>query len=118
MPCKLCGDTCRCSSDASPNASLDANPAAAPRWLADSDFIPSAAMPQAESETPPAEMSVPLPSPEASIPTGNAPEDLAPEDPPAWRQEIAARLNRYQTRRKPRPPRYPSLQLRFDAENP
>jgi len=63
-------------------------------------------------------MSVPLPSPEASIPTGNAPEDLAPEDPPAWRQEIAARLNRYQTRRKPRPPRYPSLQLRFDAENP
>jgi hypothetical protein len=32
----------------------------------------------------------------------------------AWRQEIAVRLNRYQSRRKPRPPRYPSLRLRFD----
>jgi uncharacterized RDD family membrane protein YckC len=37
-----------------------------------------------------------------------------PEDSPAWRQEVAARLNRYQARRKPRPPRYPSLRLRFD----
>jgi uncharacterized RDD family membrane protein YckC len=38
------------------------------------------------------------------------------EDSLAWRQEVAARLNRYQTRRKPRPPRYPSLRLRFDDE--
>jgi hypothetical protein len=35
-------------------------------------------------------------------------------DGTAWRQEIAARLNRYQSRRKPRPPRYPSLRLRFE----
>ncbi|MGC1373781.1 MAG: RDD family protein [Candidatus Sulfotelmatobacter sp.] len=34
-------------------------------------------------------------------------------DGAAWRQEVAARLNRYQSRRKPRPPRYPSLRLRF-----
>jgi uncharacterized RDD family membrane protein YckC len=33
---------------------------------------------------------------------------------PEWRQEIANRLHRYQARRKPRPPRYPSLQLRFE----
>jgi len=39
-----------------------------------------------------------------------------PEGSPAWRQEVAARLNRYQARRKPRPPRYPSLRLRFDEE--
>jgi uncharacterized RDD family membrane protein YckC len=39
-----------------------------------------------------------------------------PEDSAAWRQEVAARLNRYQTRRKPRPPRYPSLRLRFEEE--
>jgi hypothetical protein len=39
------------------------------------------------------------------------------EDSTAWRQEVAARLNRYHSRRKPRPPRYPSLRLRFeDAE--
>ncbi len=34
----------------------------------------------------------------------------------AWRQEVAARLSRYQARRKPRPPRYPSLRLRFEEE--
>jgi uncharacterized RDD family membrane protein YckC len=36
------------------------------------------------------------------------------EDSPAWRQEVAARLNHYQSRRKPRPPRYPSLRLHFE----
>ena len=36
----------------------------------------------------------------------------------AWRQEIAARLNRYQARRKPRPPRYPSLRLPFEPIEP
>jgi hypothetical protein len=44
--------------------------------------------------------------------------ESAPEDSPVWRQEIAARLNRYQARRKPRPPRYPSLRLRFEEEDP
>src|SRR5450759_184716 len=33
----------------------------------------------------------------------------------SWRVEIAARLERYRTRRKPRTPRYPSLLLPFDA---
>lgn len=41
--------------------------------------------------------------------------EQAPEDS-AWRQEVAARLNRYQSRHKPRPPRYPSLRLRFAVE--
>src|SRR5580658_8119332 len=33
----------------------------------------------------------------------------------SWRAEVAARLERYRTRRKPRSPRYPSLLLPFDA---
>ena len=33
----------------------------------------------------------------------------------SWRAEVAARLVRYRTRRKPRTPRYPSLLLPFDA---
>jgi uncharacterized RDD family membrane protein YckC len=52
--------------------------------------------------------------------------DLNPADPnqdPAdagektdsWRVEVAARLERYRVRRKPRTPRYPSLLLPFDA---
>jgi len=44
---------------------------------------------------------------------GNTPSG---EDTPAWRDEVAARLNRYRARRKPRPPRYPSLRLRFEPE--
>jgi len=42
-------------------------------------------------------------------------EQRTPEDSLAWRQEVALRLNRYQARRKPRPPRYPSLLLPFDT---
>lgn len=38
-------------------------------------------------------------------------------DPEAWRREVAARLARYRTRRKPRAPRYPSLLLPFDARD-
>lgn len=36
-------------------------------------------------------------------------------DADSWRVEVAARLERYRTRRKPRTPRYPSLLLPFDA---
>src|SRR5215467_13966804 len=32
----------------------------------------------------------------------------------AWRSEVAARLERYRSRRKPRAPRYPTLRLPFD----
>jgi uncharacterized RDD family membrane protein YckC len=39
-------------------------------------------------------------------------------DDSAWRDELAARLNRYRSRRKMQPPRYPSLNLRFDAAEP
>jgi uncharacterized RDD family membrane protein YckC len=41
---------------------------------------------------------------------------LSGEDPAAWRDELAARVDRYRSRRKPRPPRYPSLRLRFEPE--
>jgi uncharacterized RDD family membrane protein YckC len=38
-------------------------------------------------------------------------------DATEWRHEIADRLHRYQARRKPRPPRYPSLRLQFEEED-
>jgi uncharacterized RDD family membrane protein YckC len=41
-----------------------------------------------------------------------APEPVGTE---SWRREVAARLNRYHSRRKPRAPRYPSLRLKFEA---
>ena len=39
---------------------------------------------------------------------------LMPEDSSTWRIEVSQRLSRYQSRRKPRAPRYPSLRLKFD----
>jgi hypothetical protein len=78
MSCPLCGDICRCSSDA--------NSAASARLLTDAG---------------------------ARDDNNESAGDSTP-----WRQEVADRLTRYQARRKPRPPRYPSLRLRFDPEDP
>lgn len=36
------------------------------------------------------------------------------EGQPEWRQEVAARLHNYHSRRRRKPPRYPSLALKFD----
>ena len=48
----------------------------------------------------------------ASDPSVDPASDLNAD---SWRVEVAARLERYRTRRKPRSPRYPSLLLPFDA---
>lgn len=51
-------------------------------------------------------------------PAAAASPDLAPSseiDAESWRTEVAARLARYRTRRKPRSPRYPSLLLPFET---
>ena len=50
----------------------------------------------------------------AELSPGEACEAAGPE---AWRREVAARVNRYRGKR-PRPPRYPSLQLSFDSSEP
>jgi uncharacterized RDD family membrane protein YckC len=42
------------------------------------------------------------------------PELLGPPDSGTWRREVADRVNNYRARRRPRVPRYPSLQLKFD----
>jgi uncharacterized RDD family membrane protein YckC len=47
--------------------------------------------------------------------TSHTPVEVEPEGGDAWRGELSARLNRYRARRKVRPPRYPSLSLRFEA---
>jgi hypothetical protein len=53
---------------------------------------------------------------EPAIPSHSSAEAVLQSlDAPAWRDELSARLHRYRARRKARPPRYPSLSLRFDA---
>ena len=85
MPCPICGDICRCTTDADSIASS--------RWLADDDDCLSSVVPERDGET------------------------ARSESFPAWRDEVAVRLNRYQSKHKPRPPRYPSLRLRFEEED-
>lgn len=107
MPCLLCGEICRCSSSCEESS--------APRWLPDSEARPADAVPPSSSATP--EVCEPnVSSPGETVSTDGGERDLA-EDSSAWRQELAARLNRYKSRRKPRPPRYPSLRLRFDEKD-
>jgi len=87
MNCPLCGETCRC----------------------DSDPPPAPLRPQPEENGTSAPR-LPL------VPGRPAPDDI-PEEPgvSAWREEICARVNHYRARRKMRPPRYPSLRLRFET---
>jgi len=40
---------------------------------------------------------------------------LQPEDPESWRREVASKVSRYRSRRRPRAPHYPSLLLRFES---
>jgi len=111
MPCPICGDICRCSTAAEPTH--------VPRWLADNDAGLPAAAPESDGETPRSEGSSVPPVAEVSLSTGQeADGEAAAATTPAWRDEVAVRLNRYQSKRKPRPPRYPSLRLRFEEEGP
>jgi len=73
--------------------------------------MPSAGLQSPDTEAPSLRLASGVSTPEAGA-------ESAPEDSPAWRHEVADRLNRYQAKRKPSPPRYPSLQLRFEEEDP
>jgi uncharacterized RDD family membrane protein YckC len=53
-------------------------------------------------------------APEPSLQT----ELLRPQEPDSWRHEVAARVDNYRARRRPRAPRYPSLQLKFEPSEP
>lgn len=100
MNCSLCGEVCCCPSG--PVSSASSRVAAA------------------ESTTIAPEVAAGAPDLHSSAESGGASESeseavretaAAVADAPAWRDELAARLNRYRARRKVRPPRYPSLRL-------
>jgi uncharacterized RDD family membrane protein YckC len=55
---------------------------------------------------------------EPATPSQSAQNELKPPDLDSWRTEVADRVNNYRARRRPRAPRYPSLQLKFDPPEP
>lgn len=59
----------------------------------------------------------PLPDPVES-PFKLSQPDLTALKPDSWRQEVAARLSKYNQGRKPREPKYPSLRLKFEPNEP
>jgi uncharacterized RDD family membrane protein YckC len=104
MPCSICGDICRCSSDSESLSNCPPDTqvlAATSRCSEDAAALDAACMQSTPDDCPDDkdENNVSI--------SGTS---------PAWRQEVSTRLNRYHARRKPRPPRYPSLRLRFEQE--
>lgn len=72
-------------------------------------------------EPPPTELPIPDPDPAAETAARPVPQSESENDEPdtpAWRSELSAKLNRYRTRRKAPPPRYPSLKLPFGQFEP
>ncbi len=103
MNCPLCGEVCRCHSEPIPG-SLS-------QWTLDAESGPESfdgmGMKGMDREVAGA------PAVEGS--DLKAEPDTETGDAHAWRDELSDRLNRYRARRKVRPPRYPSLSLRFEA---
>ena len=107
MTCLLCGDICRCP--------IDGDSAVSPRWLADDNAcLPAEKRREGQQATIPEALTLP---PATEEPTPDSGTESTVQGTDAWRHEVAARLNRYQARRKPRPPRYPSLRLRFEGQD-
>jgi uncharacterized RDD family membrane protein YckC len=118
MNCPQCGDVCRCPSepllpasprwkpDREPGLSLD--PVASPELdLPAAQAVAIERVAVEDNGSPSAADSALTSDPEAAEPSqdGDA----------SWRDELSARLDRYRSRRKVRPPRYPSLSLKFEA---
>jgi uncharacterized RDD family membrane protein YckC len=77
------------------------------------DKLPGAPTPS-ESSGLVIEMEPETGTPDPSLQT----ELLRPQGPDSWRHEVAARVDNYRARRRPRAPRYPSLQLKFEPSEP
>jgi uncharacterized RDD family membrane protein YckC len=114
MNCPLCGEVCRCPLEPLPPAPSQVRPDRLSGTASS-----NAAIREQKSEVTEAVAAEgsDLSSAEDTAVTSRSPAEAGPEegDVSAWRDELSARLNRYRARRKVRPPRYPSLSLRFEV---
>jgi uncharacterized RDD family membrane protein YckC len=122
MSCPTCGLVCTCLLKTNPEDQLNSasrwvDPAAydasEPKFAAgveESGRLEQKFIAKSPESLPDVAAQIFLPANEMSV-------FEAYQDPDAWKQELAAKLNEYRNRRQPRAPRYPSLQLKFDAQN-
>jgi uncharacterized RDD family membrane protein YckC len=145
MTCPLCGERCTCAPEpnapesaspthpaeisATPNSTshveIERTPAVngAPRpkfIVSEPDELSSPPQSREPDRMQPAQYTSEQdsrPGPASSeIPFGPPPiAEPSQPDLDSWRAEVSARLNRYRARRRPREPRYPSLQLKFEV---
>ena len=91
-----------------PSEAVTYRPANAPESFSTESEQDIAALDRAATEATPEITSAPF-----------QPDLLGPEGPSSWRDEVAARLDNYRARRRPRGPRYPSMRLKFGpADSP
>jgi hypothetical protein len=133
MSCSLCGDVCRCVSGlpAAEESGLDlaardsaADPAGATSTVEgtfDTQLLVSSLQSLAHPPTSSrggegsAFANNQRPTTNDALPAGDWGLAAGDSRDESWRKEVSDRLNRYHARRRPRPPRYPSLSLKFDA---
>ncbi|MGA8430674.1 MAG: RDD family protein [Candidatus Sulfotelmatobacter sp.] len=86
-----------------------------PRWVTDAAVdLPWAGEPQIGCEPSGQTKTLLQQSTVEEGPSGASAGNLQTGETAAWRDELANRLSSYRARRKPKPPRYPSLRLVFD----
>src|SRR5258708_3720254 len=100
MPCPLCGDICRCSSDG--------ESAVSSHWLAEDDSCLPSVVAEEELQCQEAHAAHAGGSAETAIPATSRSTGIQPgaEDSPAWRQAVTARLDGYHSQRN-RPMNWP-----------
>ena len=97
-------------------ASLEEKPAKR-KFVLEEPAEGEATKPQAGNPTGHPEAQAEYIEPPGEAAQGNDPAtDQAPiEDSDAWRRELQTKLTQYRARKRPPPPRYPSLQLKFET---
>jgi len=88
-------------------ASLERQPTTSHHFCVDENNVSPSAGPAKDQDTSAIEKHEPAAADDASA-------SLEQTDMESWRQEVAAKLHSYRAKKRPRPPRYPSLQLKFD----
>jgi uncharacterized RDD family membrane protein YckC len=94
------------------SASLEEKTTERPRFVVDESDVGQGA--GGRSQEPAPTDPPPATSLNAPEPAPAQPELLLESTPDSWRQEVAARVNKYRARRPSRGPRYPSLRLQFE----
>ena len=115
MACPLCGDVCRCAPELCLNKT---DPRFQPPIQLASEAGGSGSADTALNELERNQSK----EPQSTAQGGRDDDELSAEQslpkpgPDSWRQEIAARVHRYRSRRRSRGPRYPSLGLKFETD--